>query len=223
LAKDETRGSIGQRWLADIFYRRRRHAHPRQASGTIHEHFRDHGAHRLSSAKGRKLITKSPYARLYVRTTIIGVSPRHGRRKGAGRGGPLRPLPPCSCGARAGNRQGALCPRHPQRQHPAEGTVCPRQLRGPVREPSSKASSSGYVEGAFTGALKGGKKGLFEEANNGTIFLDEIGEISLSLQRKLLRCCRKRGDRAAFGSTMCPLPSTCGFINRHQRQPGGRK
>lgn len=32
----------------------------------------------------------------------------------------------------------------------------------------------GYEEGAFTGALKGGKKGLFEQANNGTIFLDEI-------------------------------------------------
>nr|MDA8211664.1 sigma 54-interacting transcriptional regulator [Clostridia bacterium] len=37
----------------------------------------------------------------------------------------------------------------------------------------------GYVEGAFTGAAKGGKVGLFEEANGGTIFLDEIGEISL--------------------------------------------
>jgi len=50
----------------------------------------------------------------------------------------------------------------------------------------------GYVEGAFTGALKGGKKGLFEEANGGTIFLDEIGEISLSLQRKLLRVLQER-------------------------------
>ncbi len=45
----------------------------------------------------------------------------------------------------------------------------------------------GYVEGAFTGARKGGKKGLFEEANQGTIFLDEIGKISLKLQAKLLR------------------------------------
>ena len=34
----------------------------------------------------------------------------------------------------------------------------------------------GYEEGAFTGARRGGKKGLFEEANNGSIFLDEIGE-----------------------------------------------
>ena len=59
----------------------------------------------------------------------------------------------------------------------------------------------GYVEGAFTGALKGGKKGLFEEANNGTIFLDEIGEISLSLQRKLLRVLQER-EIVRVGSTM---------------------
>ncbi|MFP3381335.1 sigma 54-interacting transcriptional regulator, partial [Bacillus sp. SIMBA_069] len=40
----------------------------------------------------------------------------------------------------------------------------------------------GYEEGAFTGAKKGGKIGLFEQANGGTIFLDEIGDISLKLQ-----------------------------------------
>ena len=44
----------------------------------------------------------------------------------------------------------------------------------------------GYKSGAFTGALKD-KKGLFEEADHGTIFLDEIGEMSLDLQAKLLR------------------------------------
>ncbi len=44
----------------------------------------------------------------------------------------------------------------------------------------------GYKAGAFTGALKD-KKGLFEEAHNGTIFLDEIGEMGLELQAKLLR------------------------------------
>src|SRR6202012_1982764 len=44
----------------------------------------------------------------------------------------------------------------------------------------------GYKAGAFTGALKD-KKGLFEEANGGTIFLDELGEMSLDLQAKLLR------------------------------------
>jgi PAS domain S-box-containing protein len=45
----------------------------------------------------------------------------------------------------------------------------------------------GYEEGAFSGAKRGGKRGLFEEANNGSIFLDEIGELSSSMQAKLLR------------------------------------
>ena len=44
----------------------------------------------------------------------------------------------------------------------------------------------GYKAGAFTGAVKN-KKGLFEEANDGTIFLDEIGEMDISLQSKILR------------------------------------
>lgn len=45
----------------------------------------------------------------------------------------------------------------------------------------------GYSKGSFTGASKKGKKGLFEKANNGTIFLDEIGDMAKHLQTKLLR------------------------------------
>ncbi|MBE4910434.1 sigma 54-interacting transcriptional regulator [Bacillus luteolus] len=45
----------------------------------------------------------------------------------------------------------------------------------------------GYEEGAFSGAKRGGKRGLFEEAHNGSIFLDEIGELSANTQAKLLR------------------------------------
>lgn len=50
----------------------------------------------------------------------------------------------------------------------------------------------GYEEGAFTGALKGGKIGLFERAHGGTIFLDEIGEINMSTQAKLLRVLQEK-------------------------------
>jgi transcriptional regulator with PAS, ATPase and Fis domain len=50
----------------------------------------------------------------------------------------------------------------------------------------------GYEEGAFTGAKKGGKLGLFEQANNGTIFLDEIGDTSLKIQARLLRVLQEK-------------------------------
>lgn len=58
----------------------------------------------------------------------------------------------------------------------------------------------GYEDGAFTGAAKGGKHGLFEFANNGTIFLDEIGEIPSHLQAKLLRVLQE-GKVRRIGST----------------------
>ncbi|MDF2499691.1 MAG: norR 23 [Anaerosporomusa subterranea] len=50
----------------------------------------------------------------------------------------------------------------------------------------------GYVEGAFTGARKGGKLGLFELAHGGTIFLDEIGELSPEIQSRLLRVLQEK-------------------------------
>ena len=45
----------------------------------------------------------------------------------------------------------------------------------------------GYVEGAFTGAIRGGKKGKIEAADGGTLFLDEIGELPLDIQANFLR------------------------------------
>lgn len=50
----------------------------------------------------------------------------------------------------------------------------------------------GYEEGAFTGARKKGKSGLFTVAHTGTIFLDEIGEISINLQSRLLRVIQEK-------------------------------
>jgi transcriptional regulator with GAF, ATPase, and Fis domain len=58
----------------------------------------------------------------------------------------------------------------------------------------------GYQEGAFTGGLKGGKKGKFLLADGGTIFLDEIGELPLELQAKLLRVIQER-EVEPLGST----------------------
>lgn len=57
----------------------------------------------------------------------------------------------------------------------------------------------GYEEGSFTGALKRGKKGKFELANGGTIFLDEIGDMPMAMQAKLLRVLQER-EIDAIGS-----------------------
>lgn len=57
----------------------------------------------------------------------------------------------------------------------------------------------GYEEGAFTGANKKGKKGLFELADNGTIFLDEISEIPYHLQSKFLRILEEKSFRRVGG------------------------
>lgn len=63
----------------------------------------------------------------------------------------------------------------------------------------------GYVKGAFTGAVKEGKRGLFEAAHGGTIFLDEIGEISYSLQGKLLRVLQERQIRRLGDENVIPI------------------
>ena len=57
----------------------------------------------------------------------------------------------------------------------------------PSPKSSSAASCFGYEEGAFTGARKGGAPGKFEQANGGTVFLDEIAEMPLDMQSFLLR------------------------------------
>ncbi|MDT8900151.1 sigma 54-interacting transcriptional regulator [Anaeroselena agilis] len=63
----------------------------------------------------------------------------------------------------------------------------------------------GYEGGAFTGARKEGKQGLFELAHNGTIFLDEIGEIPKSLQARLLRVLQEREIRRVGGDKVLPV------------------
>lgn len=50
----------------------------------------------------------------------------------------------------------------------------------------------GYVDGAFTGARRGGRKGLFEEAEGGSLFMDEVGVMNLALQANLLRVLQEK-------------------------------
>ncbi len=63
----------------------------------------------------------------------------------------------------------------------------------------------GYEEGAFTGAIKGGRIGKFELANNGTLFLDEVGEIPIHLQPKLLRVLQERRIQKLGSSQDVPV------------------
>jgi len=69
-----------------------------------------------------------------------------------------------------------------QRGHPFLAINC-----GAIPRELLESELFGYVEGAFTGALKGGRPGKFELADGGTVFLDEIGDMSTDMQVKLLR------------------------------------
>jgi transcriptional regulator with PAS, ATPase and Fis domain len=62
---------------------------------------------------------------------------------------------------------------------------------GALPESLLESELFGYEEGSFTGARKGGKPGLFELAHRGTLFFDEIGEMPISLQSRLLRVLQK--------------------------------
>ena len=68
----------------------------------------------------------------------------------------------------------------------------------------------GYVKGAFTGASGNGKPGLFETAQGGTFFMDEIGDMPLSLQIKLLRVLEQREIRRLGSNT--PIPIEIRFV-----------
>lgn len=76
----------------------------------------------------------------------------------------------------------ALHQESPRRHGPFVALNC-----GALPETLLESELFGYDEGAFTGARRGGKSGLFELANGGTIFLDEIADISPAVQVRLLR------------------------------------
>lgn len=74
-----------------------------------------------------------------------------------------------------------------------------------IPEPLLESELFGYEEGAFTGAKKGGKIGKFELANDGTIFLDEIGDMSFNMQAKLLRVIQEKVVERVGGVKTIPL------------------
>src|SRR5699024_1003665 len=63
----------------------------------------------------------------------------------------------------------------------------------------------GYEDGSFTGSRRGGKKGILESANGGTILLDEIGELSLNNQSKLLRVIQERQFMKVGGTKLISI------------------
>lgn len=71
---------------------------------------------------------------------------------------------------------------------------------GAIPENLAESELFGYERGAFTGANREGKAGLFEVADQGTIFLDEVGELSLAIQTKLLRVLQEREITRVGGS-----------------------
>lgn len=85
-----------------------------------------------------------------------------------------------------------------------EGPFVPVNFAG-LTESLAESELFGYEEGAFTGARKGGKMGLFELAHNGTIFLDEIGDAPLSIQASLLRVLQERQVMRIGGNRVIPI------------------
>lgn len=76
---------------------------------------------------------------------------------------------------------------------------------GAIPENLIESELFGYVAGAFTGSRSGGKKGLFEAAQDGTIFLDEISELPLNLQVKLLQVIQERQITPVGGTKPVPI------------------
>ncbi len=76
---------------------------------------------------------------------------------------------------------------------------------GAIPENLLESELFGYEEGSFTGARRGGKLGKFELAHNGTIFLDEIGDMPLHLQVKILRVLQERRVERVGGTRSIPL------------------
>lgn len=81
----------------------------------------------------------------------------------------------------------------------------------------------GYEEGAFTGAKKGGKKGKFELADGGSLFLDEIGDMPIPMQAKLLRVLQEREIEKIGGDKTIPVNVRIIAATNQDLESSGRK
>ena len=88
----------------------------------------------------------------------------------------------------------------PRREGPFVAVNC-----GAIPDTLVESELFGYEKGAFTGAQQGGKAGLMEAANSGTLFLDEVGELPLPVQVKLLRVLQSRSVTRVSGTRPIPL------------------
>jgi len=88
----------------------------------------------------------------------------------------------------------------PRRLHPFVRINC-----GAIPRDLMETELFGYAEGAFTGALSKGKPGKFELAHHGTVFLDEIGDLPLDMQPKLLRVLEEKELERVGGTSIIPV------------------
>ncbi|OWY31264.1 propionate catabolism operon regulatory protein PrpR [Herbaspirillum robiniae] len=108
--------------------------------------------------------------------------------------------------AQAIHRAHPLMQGKAQAAHPFVAVNC-----GALAESLLESELFGYEEGAFTGSRRGGRAGLFEAANRGTLLLDEIGEMPLPLQTRLLRVLEER-EVVRVGGTR-PIPVNVRIIS----------
>ena len=87
----------------------------------------------------------------------------------------------------------------------AEGLSLIHIYCGAIPENLLESELFGYEKGAFTGADERGRKGYFELANKGVLFLDEIGDISLNFQAKLLRALQENEIMQVGGKKAIPV------------------
>ncbi|GIX45885.1 MAG: sigma-54-dependent Fis family transcriptional regulator [Candidatus Tectimicrobiota bacterium] len=157
----------------------------------------------LPAARPRSRSSASPWAAQYTFADLIGQSPALQRARdlalrAARSGSPVLLLGESGTGKELfAHAIHAASPRRSGPFVPVDCAAIPHELL--------EAELFGYAPGAFSGALREGKPGKFELAHGGTVFLDEIGEMPLDMQAKLLRVLQERRLVRVGGITPIPV------------------